>query len=192
MADEPYESSGVGPAVVDAAPLRPDNLTTFRLARLALLLDVVPGLPNRKPLDVERLGYYDFFADNPFLVFGEKHPLRKQLVLAGFDSRNLSYQSSAQRFTNRRARLQHDLALLVARGLVGVATEQRHVVYSLTEDGHAVADDLGSMYAAAYRRSAELVGRELNRLSDAALRQRAKEWLAADELLIDLYDADRT
>jgi hypothetical protein len=65
------------------------------------------------------------------------------------------------------------------------------VVYGLTERGHALAEELRSMYAAAYRRSAEFVGRELNRLSDTALRQRAKDWLAADELLIDLYDADR-
>jgi hypothetical protein len=89
----------------------------FRLARLALLLELAPQLPNHKPLDIERLGYYDFFAANPFLIVEVEDPLRRDLILAGFDSRNLSYQSSAQRFTSRRARLQHDLAMLVAPSL---------------------------------------------------------------------------
>ena len=45
-----------------------------------------------------------------------------------------------------------------------------------------------SLYAQAYRRSADLVGRELNKLSDRALQQRTREWLQADELLIDLFE----
>lgn len=84
----------------DALPLRPDDLLAFRLGRLVLLLDTVPGLPSAKPFDIERISFYDFFADNPFLIFGRDTPEHETLVIAGFDSRNLSYQSSAQRFSS--------------------------------------------------------------------------------------------
>ena len=59
-------------ACPNALPLRPDDLLAFRLGRLVLLLDTVPGLPSPKPMDVERISLYDFFADNPFLVFGRE------------------------------------------------------------------------------------------------------------------------
>lgn len=180
--------NGAKPADTGPVPLRPDNLTQFRLARLALLLDLAPQLPNGKPLDVERLGYYDFFAANPFLIVKDEDPLRRELVLAGFDSRNLSYQSSAQRFTSRRARLQHDLALLVAYGLVHAHADQRRVVYALTDAGGELTGALRSLYARAYRRSVDIIVRRLNRLSDKALRESAQDWLAAEGLLIDLYD----
>jgi hypothetical protein len=173
---------------LNALPLRPDDLLAFRLGRLILLLDVVPGLPSRKPLDVERISLYDFFADNPFLVFGRETDEHQTLVLAGFDSRNLSYQSSAQRFSSRRERLQHDLATLVAYGLASATTEARRVVYGLTPTGQEHAASLRSLYAQAYRSSAELVGRALNKLSDRALQERTREWLRADELLIDLFE----
>lgn len=180
---------GARPADTGPVPLRPDNLTHFRLARLALLLDVAPQLPNAKPLDVERLGYYDFFAANPFLIVENEDPLRRELVLAGFDSRNLSYQSSAQRFTSRRARLQHDLAMLVAYGLVHAHADQRRVVYALTDAGGDMTAALRSLYARAYRRSVDIIVRRLNRLSDKSLRESAQGWLAAEGLLIDLYDS---
>lgn len=172
----------------DALPLRPDDLLAFRLGRLILLLDTVPGLPSPKPMDVERISLYDFFADNPFLIFGRETPEHETLVLAGFDSRNLSYQSSAQRFSSRRERLQHDLATLAAYGLATAATETRRVVYSLTAAGTEHATSLRSLYAQAYRSSAALVGRALNRLSDRALQQQTRDWLRADELLIDLFE----
>jgi hypothetical protein len=54
----------------NALPLRPDDLLAFRLGRLILLLETVPGLPSPRPMDVERISLYDFFADNPFLIFG--------------------------------------------------------------------------------------------------------------------------
>jgi hypothetical protein len=38
------------------------------MARLILLLAEGPGQPYSKPWDVERLGTYDFFADNPLLL----------------------------------------------------------------------------------------------------------------------------
>jgi hypothetical protein len=172
----------------DAVPLRPDDLLAFRLGRLVLLLDTVPGLPSPKPMDIERISFYDFFADNPFLIFGRDTPEHETLVLVGFDSRNLSYQSSAQRFSSRRERLQHDLATLVAYGLATAATEARRVVYSLTASGTDYSASLRSLYAQAYRSSAALVGRALNRLSDRALQQETRTWLRAEELLIDLFE----
>jgi hypothetical protein len=172
----------------DALPLRPDDLLAFRLGRLVLLLDTVPGLPSPKPMDVERISFYDFFADNPFLIFGRDAPEHESLVLAGFDSRNLSYQSSAQRFSSRRERLQHDLATLVGYGLATVASESRRVVYGLTTAGAEQAVSLRSLYAQGYRSSAALIGRALNRLSDRALQQQTRTWLRADELLIDLFE----
>ena len=174
--------------VPDAIPLRPDDLLSFRLGRLILLLDTVPGLPSPKPMDVERISLYDFFADNPFLIFGRGSPEHESLVLAGFDSRNLSYQSSAQRFSSRRERLQHDLAMLIAYGLACASSEARRVVYALTAGGRERASLFRSLYAHSYRSSAALVGRALNGLSDRALQQQTREWLRADELLVDLFE----
>lgn len=153
-----------------------------------LLLHTVPWLPAHKPMDIERISLYDFFSDNPFLVFDRETPQHETLVLAGFDSRNLSYQSSAQRFSSRRERLQHDLAMLLAYGLLEARPEGRRVAYQLTEKGHARAGELNSLYAQAYRRSAEVVGRELNRLSDTALQTQTRGWLQADALMIDLFE----
>jgi hypothetical protein len=172
----------------ESLPLRPDDLLAFRLGRLLLLLDVVPALPSPKPMDIERISLYDFFADNPFLVFRRDSAQHRALVLAGFDSRNLSYQSSAQRFSSRRERLQNDLAMLVAYQLVRAEPQARRVAYRLTDGGSLRAGELRSLYAQAYRRSAELVARELNRLSDRALQEQTRQWLQADELLIDLFD----
>jgi hypothetical protein len=171
-----------------ALPLRPDDLLAFRLGRLILLLATVPGLPSAKPLDVERISLYDFFADNPFLIFGRSTDEHETLVLAGFTSRNLSYQSSAQRFSSRRQRLQHDLATLIAYGFVSATTEARRVVYGLTDVGREHATSLRSLYAQSYRSSAELVGRTLNKLSDRRLQEQTREWLRAEELLIDLFE----
>jgi hypothetical protein len=172
----------------EALPLRPDDLLAFRLGRLILLLDTVPGLPSPKPMDVERISLYDFFADNPFLIFGRETDEHEALVLAGFDSRNLSYQSSAQRFSSRRERLQHDLATLLAYELAFATTEARRVVYSLSDSGRERAASLRSLYAQAYRSSAALVSRTLNKLSDRALQEQTRGWLRADELLIDLFE----
>src|SRR4051794_24331102 len=113
-------------------PLRPEALRQFRLARLLLLLDVASEQKSLKPIDIERLAFYDFFAANPFLILGEDEAERRDLVLAGFNTDSLSYNSSAQRFTNRRARLQYDLTLLLSFSLVYAQTTAGHVAYSLT------------------------------------------------------------
>jgi hypothetical protein len=181
------EASGSGQHT-ESLPLRPDDLLAFRLGRLLLLLAIVPELPAPKPMDIERMSLYDFFADNPFLVFGRQSKEHRMLVLAGFDSRSLSYQSSAQRFSSRRERLQHDLAVLIAYELVVAEPQARRVAYSLSGAGLKRAAELRSLYAQSYRRSAELIGRELNRLSDRALQEHTRGWLQADELLVDIFE----
>jgi DNA-binding transcriptional ArsR family regulator len=171
-----------------ALPQRPDDLLYGRLARLLLLLAETPTQPYRKPADVERIGTYDFFADNPHLLFDENSTQRRTLLLAGFDPSTLSYHSSSQRFTNRRQRMQHDLAQLLARGLVDAKAEGSRVVYSLTTPGEEIATQMESSYADGYRDSVRLVANTLNRLSDRALRTRIAEALQADAFMIDLYD----
>jgi hypothetical protein len=168
--------------------LRPEHLTAFRLGQLLLLLDIARLRGKSRPIDIERIGYYDFFAANPFLVFGADANSARDLVLAGFDSRSFSYHSSAQRFSNRRARLQHDLAFLIAYGLLTARAEGKRVRYELTEAGESAARGFESLYARAYRTSAEMVVRRLGSLTDTRLRNEAKRWLRAEAFMIDLYD----
>lgn len=165
---------------------RPDDLIFARLGRLVLLLQAAPGQPYQKPWDVERVATYDFFADNPLLLFPPGTPEYRDALLAGFDAQSLSYNSASQRFSNRRSRLQHDLAHLLARGSIRARTDGGRVVYELTDSGRALADDLTSVYAQAYRASAKLVAKNLNRLSNKALRERTSEVLRAESFLIDL------
>jgi hypothetical protein len=166
---------------------RPDDLLRVRMARLVLLMDEAPSQPRRKPADMERLGAYDFFADNPLLLFGEDAPERRELLLAGFDPRTFSYHSSSQRFTSRRARIQHDLAQLIARGVVTATRDGARVVYGLTPLGAELAGRFESSYADGYRVGARLVARELNRLSDTRLRDRIAEVVEARPFVIDVY-----
>jgi DNA-binding transcriptional ArsR family regulator len=175
------------PEAVRAAATRPDDLLYGRLARLVLLLAEAPSQPYRKPADIERLGTYDFFSDNPHLLFDEDSEERRALLIAGFDPRTLSYHSSSQRFTNRRGRMQHDLAQLLARGLICARPDANRVVYSLTDAGEHLAAQFESAYADAYRTSARLVANALNRLSDSRLRTRVAAVLEARPFVIDLY-----
>jgi hypothetical protein len=169
------------------APPRPETLLQARLARLMLLLAEAPSQPRRKPADIERLGIYDFFADNPMLLFGPGSDERRTLMLAGFDPDSLSYHSSSQRFTNRRSRMQHDLSHLLARDLVTATADGSHVVYALTDRGRELTARFNSSYADGYRTSARLVTRELNRRSATALRALVQELLEAKPFIIDLY-----
>jgi hypothetical protein len=171
---------------------RPDDLLFVRLARLVLLMAETPSQPNRKPADVQRLGTYDFFADNPLLLFGEESEQRRDLLIAGFDPRSLSYHSSSQRFTNRCARMQHDLANLLARGVIAARLEGSRVVYVLADTGVKLAKQFTSSYADAYRVSARLVARDLNRLSDTRLRERIAQVVEARPFVIDLYSETLT
>jgi hypothetical protein len=167
--------------------VRPDRLTAFRIARLLLLISTA-GFSKRPAVGLERLAYYDFFADAPLLIFEPGTDQYRRLVLAGFSRRNLSYSSAAQRFTNRRARLQHDLALLVSRQLIAIDRSGRQMQWAITEAGSEVASRFRSLYALAFRESAELVVTRLWRLSDAALERDARAWLRAEPFLIDLVD----
>ncbi len=140
-------------------------------------------------LDIERVSFYDFFAANPFLL-PPNNRAHSAFSLAGFAESNLSYQSSGQRFANARARLQFDLAVLVARGVVVASVTNKRVTYSATEVGTTIAGQLHSLYARAYSESATLVARLLDRLSDSSLRKSARQWLRAEALMIDLYETE--
>jgi hypothetical protein len=177
------------PAVVEL-PLRPEDLTVQRVARLLLLLDVAARLDLKKAMDIERLSYYDFFTANPFALFSAQEDAAKAILLAGFTSNDLSYQSSGHRFVTRRGRLQADLAFLVARALVNPTVGDRRVVYALTDQGTQLAQEFVSLYSHAYRASAGHVLRFLDRLSDSALVREARTRLEATAQLIDLYGVE--
>lgn len=157
---------------------------------MLLLLDIASGLNLKKPLDVERLSYYDFFAANPFALFSSDETAAKEILLAGFTSNDLSYQSSGHRFVTRRGRLQSDIVFLVARALVSVTVDEHRVVYGLTQQGATTASGFASLYAHAYRTSALHVLTRLDRLSDAALIKEARARLEATGQLIDLYGSE--
>jgi hypothetical protein len=152
-----------------------------------ILLASMPEIRTAKPLHIERLGYYDFFSDNPFLILDQGDPDHLSLQLAGFSQRTLSYNSSAQRFTNRRARLRHDLALLASRALVEIAAEGSHITFSASERGVELAGRFTSLYAKSFRAGAAVVVRRLNKLSDRAIGERSRQWLRAEPFLIDIY-----
>ncbi len=186
----PLESGRVQPAKSPAVPRRPENFLEFRLGRLLILLDAIPERKSSKPLHIERLGYYDFFSDNPFLIVDHDDPDRLALQLAGFSQRTLSYNSSAQRFTNRRARLKHDLALLSARALIEITAEGRHITFSASERGRELAGAFTSLYADSFRAAVQIVVSRLNKLSDKAIIEGARKWLRAEPFLIDILGED--
>lgn len=170
-----------------AVPEGPEEHQVFRLAQLALLLAVAAD-ERVEVRTVDRLGFYDFFSANPFVVTAGDEPRdasdRLALRLAGFSDRQLSYASTGQRFASRRRRLQHDLSLLIAYGLAEIGERG----YSLSPAGLSLADSLSSVYACAYRSAAQIVLRRLKRLSDRRLRQQADDWLGRSWLLIDFLD----
>jgi hypothetical protein len=153
----------------------PEDDVVFRLAQLLLLLTTLHRL--RQPrISLERLGCYDFLVANPMLVVTDEHDAdRTRLLMAGFDGRALSYASPAHRFTTRRARLQHDLALLVAYGLVSPSAE-KGISYAATPLGIDLAARFTSIYARSYRLSAEILVQRLARLSDKRLRDSVVAW----------------
>jgi hypothetical protein len=177
---------GVHP-LSSAVPGAPEDREVFRLAQLALLLEVADEV--KVPVStVDRLGFYDFFSANPFVVVSGQDERdvadRLALRLAGFSDRQLSYASTGQRFASRRRRLQHDLSLLLAYGLATIGASG----YLLTTAGRTTAEGLTSVYADSYREAARVVLRRLRRLSDRRLAQSAADWLGRSWLLIDLLD----
>ena len=168
------------------APSRaPEEHTTLRVAQLAILLsEIAPA--GGATIDIERLGYYDFFAANPFAIFGPEDQLeRARLHRAAFDERQLSYASTGSRFANRRRRLQHDVAILVAYNLA----ERREEGYGLTERGADFVEALAALYADQYRASVQVVHERLRKLSDSRLAESARGWLKTPSLILDLYGA---
>ncbi|MGC7102796.1 ABC-three component system middle component 2 [Amycolatopsis lurida] len=171
----------------------PEDDVVFRLAQLMLLLVSLREL-NLPGASIERLGYYDFLVANPMLVLTDEEDRdRKRLQMAGFDGRALSYASPAHRFTTRRERLQHDLALLVAYGLVTPAAD-KSVLYAATAEGVELAGRFSAVYARSYRLSAEILLGRLRRFSDTRLREAVQTWTktaldSARPEVLDLLDA---
>jgi hypothetical protein len=177
----------VATALSSSTPASPEDRLIFRLAQLTLLLETAEE-QNVKIGTVDRLGYYDFFSANPFVVVqGEEERDRAdrlRLRLAGFSENQLSYASVGQRFVSRRRRIQHDLALLLGYGIVAITEDG----YRLTEPGKGIAHNLTSVYADQYREAVAVVLRRLSRLSDKRLTENARRWLGREWLLIDLLD----
>ncbi|QKS18874.1 hypothetical protein HUN58_02215 [Curtobacterium sp. Csp1] len=165
----------------------PENSATFRMGRLLLLLGV--ARQDGRTIDsVDRLAYYEFFADNPWVILGDDAPSdakdRDSLRLAGFSQTQLSYASTGHRFASRRERIRGDLAQLIAFRLVRLAGTR----FSTTENGEQVVANMQSSYADAYRSSASIVLRRLTRLSNKRLEADVEAWLGHSWLLVDLLD----
>lgn len=182
-------SDGRGPSPV----VVPEDDVVFRLAQLLLLFASLQRL-QQPGVSLERLGCYDFLVANPMLVLTAAEDAdRKRLLMAGFDGRALSYASPAHRFTTRRERLQHDLALLVAYGLVA-PTVDKSVLYAVTLPGIDIAGRFTAVYARSYRLSAEILIRRLSRLPDKRLREAVRTWTTVGRdsprpEVLDLLDA---
>jgi hypothetical protein len=149
---------------------RPEDDPVFRMSQLLLLLDEL----SPKSATLDRLTYYDFFSESPYLLFDEGAPERATLRLAGFESGALSYLSPAQRFVTRQERVSGDLAALVAYRLTDVRISDRSAEYSITARGSAISRGLTAMYADSYRTSAQLVLKRLQRLSNTRLHSEAR------------------
>ncbi|MFK4484622.1 ABC-three component system middle component 2 [Curtobacterium sp. AB7] len=165
----------------------PESSATFRMGRLLLLLGV--ARQDGRTIDsVDRLAYYEFFADNPWVILGDGAPSdandRDSLRLAGFSQTQLSYASTGHRFASRRERIRGDLAQLITFGLVRLAGTR----FSTTEGGDQLVANMQSSYADAYRSSASIVLRRLVRLSNKRLEENVEEWLGHSWLLVDLLD----
>ncbi|KRQ27342.1 hypothetical protein BKG82_04045 [Mycobacteroides chelonae] len=174
---------GEGRAVGIGEYIAPEDFPVFRLTQLMILLQEVAPV-GAKAIELERLGYYDFFAANPFAIFGTDDELQHaQLHQASFDERQLSYASTGSRFANRRKRLQHDVAVLVAYRLA----QMRHGGYEITSMGQDFVESLTALYVDQYRQSVRVVHSRLRLLSDNQLSQAARGWLKTPSLLLDLY-----
>jgi hypothetical protein len=166
----------------------PEAHHTFRLAQLQLLLAVADSL-GLQVKNIDRLATYDFLAANPFsMLDGDDADRdardRLALKLAGFSNEQLTYGSVGNRFANRRARIQHDLALLVAHGLARVESDR----YGITDAGRTLADRLSTVYADAYRKAAEIALSRLARLTDKKLNEKVERIMGKSWLLIDFFD----
>ena len=166
--------------------LRPDDVTTFRVAQLLLMLAETESIN----LDLERLSVTEFLAANPFLIVGDNRQERTALRLAGFGEHSLTYAAPGQRFATRRERIANDVAYLISFGLAHVVIVDQKRVVRATAYGVEMARRLTSVYADGYRESVRRVAPRISKLSDKALQERLTGWLKADPMLFDLVDAD--
>lgn len=163
----------------DRPVVMPEDEVPFRLAQLLLLLDAVAA-QDANGATLERIGYYDFLSANPFLVVPPEGRDASLLRLAGFDPQVLAYASSSQRFTSRRERIQHDLALLVAYGCCRIRNRDGSLTYSITEAGQDLGGRFTATYATSFTTAAGIVVRQLRKLSDKRLREQTARWLRPD------------
>ena len=166
-----------------------DDEDLFNSARLLILFDVLDKIGDTVGLNIEKVGYYDFFSAQPFLIFGnEDKKIKIDLILYGFELTTISYMSSSQRFVNRREKLKHYLAQLIIRDLVMVRNIDGEIVYSITDNGKQIANSFNSQYDFAYRKSAKLIIKKFKGWSNNKIALNAKSWLKAEPFVIDLYD----
>jgi hypothetical protein len=163
----------------------PETHPSLRRGHLMLLLQQVDG-----PMTIDRIGYVEFFAANPFLVWRHACKERTRLLLAGLSPKALSYQATTERYANRRTRLRSDLAALAAWGYIVPAVVDKRLACELTPAGRGAAEGLGTLYADAYRLSVSLVLPKLRRVTNVELNRLARDWLRVDDLKIDLLDTD--
>lgn len=161
----------------------------FNSARLLLLFKVLDEMNLQKGNNIEKIGYYDFFSAQPFLVFGDNDlDIKKDLIFFGFEATTISYGSSSQRFANRREKLKQYLAGLILRDLITINNTDGELVYVITERGRETANKFNTFYSAAYHRSAKLIVEKMKGWSNKKISMNAREWLKAEPFLIDLYD----
>lgn len=163
----------------DRPVMMPEDEVPFRLAQLLLLLKAVTA-QDESGATLERIGYYDFLSANPFLVVPIEGREASLLRLAGFDPQVLAYASSSQRFTSRRERIQHDLALLVAYGCCRVHNRNGSLAYSITGIGQELGGKFTATYATSFSAAADIVVRQLRKLSDKRLREQTAQWIRPD------------
>lgn len=165
---------------------RPEDQEEFRLAQLLLLLEVA-NVSNLAP-SIERLGVVDFFAANPFLVIKPEDPEYRDLILAGFSVKPLTYASPGHRFVTRSGRLQNDLAHLVSYGFAIPTTSSGYRVFKISESGMVAAGQLNSIYAQAYRDSVGVIMNRIRKVPDSKLPEYCRKWLQADPAMLDLLN----
>lgn len=163
----------------------PEAHAAFRRGQLLVLLEEVGDA-----IAVDRLGYVEFFAANPFLIWRQPSSERTRLQLAGLLPTALSYQAAPERYANRRSRLRTDLAGLTAWGFVSVDTVDQRVACRLTPQGAEVVARLNSVYGEAYRLAVSLVLPKLRNVSNLQLNKLALQWLDIADLRIDLLDSE--
>ncbi|MCI4039792.1 ABC-three component system middle component 2 [Streptomyces sp. TRM75563] len=90
----------------------------------------------------------------------------------------------SQRFTSRRERIQHGVALLASSGCCRVRNRGGSLTYTITEAGQ----DLGGRFIATYATSlttvAGIVVRQLRKPTDKTLREQTERWLILQQRFV--------